>query len=368
MVIYAYAVLIFLVIRFSVTLFNYISNPKLPYSVKHYNDFVSILIPARNEAANIIPLLLSIKNQEYENYEVIVLDDNSIDETYSLCETFCKADTRFSVIKGNELPKGWMGKNYACYQLGLQSKANFLLFVDADTQIKKGLISALINRCNQGKLALLSIYPNQLMQTFNEKIAAPLMHFIPLNLLPLRLVKLAKSAVFAAASGQCMFFDAENYRKHHWHQQVKDKLSEDIEIVKLMKQHQFRVETLLSNQMIYCRQYDSFSEAVGAFSKNLLANFGNNILSLVVYLALVIVGPIILLFSYDAALVLFFLTLIMLSRVMISFLSGQKVWLNVLLHPFQMFFLFIIAILSIKNKLLRVGQWKGRAIYPHSLR
>lgn len=365
MIIYAYVVLVFLVIRFSVTLFNYISNPKLGYSVKHYNDFVSILIPARNEAANIISLLLSIKNQDYENYEVIVLDDNSTDETYSICETFCKADARFSVIKGNELPKGWMGKNYACHQLSLQGKGDFLLFLDADTQIKRGLINALINRCKLGKLALLSVYPNQVMQTFSEKITVPLIHFILLNLLPLRLVKLAKSSVFAAASGQCMFFDAQNCRKHHWHQQVKNKLVEDTEITKLMKQHRYKVETLLSNRVIYCRMYSGFSEAITGFSKNILANFGNNILSLVVYLALVIVGPIVLFFSNNVPLIVFFITLIVLSRVMISFLSGQKVWLNILLHPLQIAFFFIIALASIKNRLLKTGKYRGRWIYQH---
>ncbi len=67
MTIFIYAVLIFLVIRFSVTVFNFLSNPKLPRVIKHYQDKISILIPARNEEDNILELLVSIKNQDYTN-------------------------------------------------------------------------------------------------------------------------------------------------------------------------------------------------------------------------------------------------------------------------------------------------------------
>ena len=75
MTVFIYAILIFLVIRFSVTVFNFLSNPRLPRAIKHYKDKVSILIPARDEAENILQLLQSIKEQDYSNYEVIVLDD-----------------------------------------------------------------------------------------------------------------------------------------------------------------------------------------------------------------------------------------------------------------------------------------------------
>ncbi|RYX86560.1 glycosyltransferase family 2 protein, partial [bacterium] len=132
MTIFIYAALIFLIIRFSVTVFNFLSNPKLPRTIKHYQEKVSILIPARNEAENILQLLQSIKEQDYTNYEVIVLDDGSSDNTFELVTQFSEKNTQFKIFKGLELAEGWLGKNYACHQLSEMATGKFLLFVDAD--------------------------------------------------------------------------------------------------------------------------------------------------------------------------------------------------------------------------------------------
>ncbi|WP_419788671.1 glycosyltransferase family 2 protein [Mucilaginibacter sp. SP1R1] len=95
--------LFFIILRFAVTLFNFISNPKLHRVVKQYNDKVSILIPARNEAGNILTLLQSVHEHDYQNYEVIVLDDESTDDTYAVCSAFAANHPRFRVIKGGEI-------------------------------------------------------------------------------------------------------------------------------------------------------------------------------------------------------------------------------------------------------------------------
>jgi len=106
-------VLFFMILRFCVTLFNFISDPKLRRVSKHANNLVSILIPARNEEHNILSLLQSIADQDYTDYEVIVLDDGSTDSTYQFCSSFASRDSRVRVIKGDVLPAGWLGKNYA---------------------------------------------------------------------------------------------------------------------------------------------------------------------------------------------------------------------------------------------------------------
>jgi glycosyltransferase involved in cell wall biosynthesis len=362
MTIFIYAVLIFLVIRFSVTVFNFLSNPKLPRVVKHYQDKVSILIPARDEADDILELLISIKNQDYSNYEVIVLDDNSSDGTFTVVEEFCHANPQFKIVHGKELPKNWLGKNYACHQLSELATGKYLLFIDADESIKRGLINSLINRMEIGNLTLLSIFTNQTMKSIGEWLTVPLMHFILLNLLPLRLVKLSKNPAFAAASGQCMFFNANNYKENCWHERVKHRVVEDVEIMKLVKQEKFNAEALLANGLIYCRMYKNLGESLNGFSKNLLAGFGNNIIILLLYQLLVTIGPVILILNFNVALLVLPLTLIVLSRIMISYLSGQNVLINLILHPFQMLFFLIISLISIKKHIFKTGTWKGRTI------
>lgn len=357
-----YFIFFFLILRFTVTLFNFISNPKLTSSPREYDDLVSILIPARDEEKNIQNLLESIRDQDYQNYQVIVLDDSSSDDTFNICENFAVLDRRFSVIRGKELTKEWLGKNYACYQLAEEAKGRFLIFLDADETVADGLINNTVHRMKFYRLDLLSLFTNQVMVSLGERMIVPLMHYILLNLLPLRLVRLSKSPAFSAASGQFMMFNADNYREYQWHEQVKMKVVEDIEIMRSVKAAGLRGEALLANGYVFCRMYTSFIEAFRGFSKNLLAGFNNNVPGLFFYLLLVILGPFAIAYILSAELLFFALALIILSRVMISLMSGQSVWLNVLLHPLQLLSMLFIAVVSVKKYFTKTIVWKGRPI------
>ncbi len=357
-----YLVFFFLILRFAVTLFNYISHPVLPPAVNSYRDAVSILIPARNEEKCIGNLLQSILEQDFQDIEIIVLDDDSSDETHAICESFAKKDNRFRVLKGQALPAGWLGKNYACHQLAEAAHGKYLLFLDADELVQPGLIQAAVHRMKMQQLDLLSLFTNQITLSLGEKLVVPLMHFLLLNLLPLRLVRLSKNSAFAAASGQFMLFEAEHYRQNLWHEQVKARVVEDIEIMKLLKASGGRGEALLANGLIHCRMYTGFGEAVSGFSKNLLAGFGYSLPGLFLYLFLVVLGPLAIAFFLPLNLSLLALTLIVLSRIMISLLSGQSLGWNLLLHPLQMSVLVLVAILSMQKYLTKSITWKGRNI------
>ncbi|MDB5090624.1 MAG: glycosyl transferase family 2 [Mucilaginibacter sp.] len=354
--------LLFMVLRFTVTLFNFISNPKLTRVNRRYDDLVSILIPARNEANNILTLLQSIRNQDYKDYEVIVYDDDSSDSTYEICSNFATTHKNFSVIKGKELPQGWLGKNHACYQLAKKAKGKYLLFLDADDVVSDHLINSAIHRMYINKLGLLSLFPNQLMQTTGEKVTVPLLHFLLLNLLPLRLVFLSKNAATATACGQFMLFDAATYNENQWHQLAKDKVVEDAEIMRLVKAAAYNGEVLLANGMISCRMYKTYKEAINGFSKNALAAFSYSVPGLMVYILLLIGGPMIVLMTLNFNLIFFMGGLIILTRVMISLSSGQNPSYNIILHPVQMVNMVIIAFLSIQKQLTKRNEWKGRRV------
>lgn len=362
MVIIISIVFFFLVLRFTVTLFNFLSNPKLHRVAKHYDDLVSILIPARDEEENILTLLQSIHNQDYSNYEVIVLDDGSSDNTYKICEEYAAKHAHFKVIKGAELPHGWLGKNFACYQMAQQAKGDFLLFLDADEKVYNGLINSAVHRMYQRTLGLLSLFANQDMQSAGEKLVVPLMHYILLNLLPLQLVYLIKNSSVAAASGQFMLFDADVYRQNQWHEQVRHKVVEDVEIMKLVKDAKYNGEALLANGMVTCRMYKNYIEAVNGFSKNFLAAFNYNVFGFLIYILLVIAGPMLVIITFDFQLIFFMLGLIILTRIMISLSAKQNAIDNVFLHPMQMFSLTLIAFTAIQRHLTKTNVWKGRKI------
>lgn len=362
MIIVISIVFFFIILRFTVTLFNFISNPKLHRIARQYTDTVSILIPARDEGDDILTLLQSIHEQDYPYYEVIVLDDGSSDDTYQLCADYAEKHPKFKVIKGDALPTDWLGKNYACHQLAKLAKGNFFLFLDADEKVHNGLINSAVHRMYLRKLTLLSLFANQAMQTTGEKLVVPLMHYILLNLLPLQLVYLVKHSSVAAASGQFMLFDGDGYRQNQWHEQVKHNIVEDVEIMKAVKGSGYNGEALLANGMVSCRMYKSYNEAINGFGKNFLAAFNYNVIGFLIYILLVISGPMLVIMTFDFQLIFFMIGLIILTRIMISLSAMQNALYNVLLHPVQMFSLTLIAFTAIQKHLTKTTVWKGRRI------
>ena len=362
MIIAVTVTLFFVVLRFTVTLFNFLSNPKLTRVNKQYTDIVSILIPARNEEANILKLLIAIQLQDYKSYEVIVYDDESSDDTYHICTDHAAKDQHVSVIKGGKLPGGWTGKNHACHQLASKAKGEYFLFLDADDTVNNGLINSAVHRMKLYKLALLSLFANQEMETFGEHVTVPLLHYLLLNLLPLRLVFLTENAAVATACGQFMLFDADVYRQNAWHQLVKDKVVEDACIMREVKMAGLNGDVLLANGMMDCRMYRSYSDAITGFSKNALAAFNYSIAGLLIYLLMLLSGPMIVITTLNFSLIFFMGGLILLTRVMISLSTGQNVLYNILLHPVQMINLAIIAFLSIQKYLTKTVVWKGRRV------
>lgn len=94
---------------------------------------VSVLLLARNEAVNIAACVSSLLAQDYADFEVVALDDESSDGTGEILRQLSVRDRRLRVIAGRSLPAGWLGKHWACHQLAQAASGELLLFTDADT-------------------------------------------------------------------------------------------------------------------------------------------------------------------------------------------------------------------------------------------
>lgn len=362
MIIAIYITFVFLLLRFAVTVFNFISDPKLRRINRRYDNLVSILIPVRNEEDNILTLLNSIERQDYTDYEVIILDDDSSDRTYELCAAFAAKHHAFRVVKGKALLPDWLGKNYACHQLAQEAKGDYLLFLDADDQVYEGLINSAVHRMHSQQLGLLSLFVNLKMETLGEKTVVPLMSYVLLNMLPLRLIFLSKSPSISAASGQFMLFDAESYRQNEWHRLTKDKIVADSEMMRAVKSAGYNGESLLANGMVSCRMYKSYTAAIDGFGKHFLAAFNYNILSFLIFLVLLIGGPMMVIITLNLNLITMMVALIILTHTMISLLAGQNAVRNIILHPVQMLSLLFIAFSAIQRYLTKTTVWKGRRV------
>jgi glycosyltransferase involved in cell wall biosynthesis len=357
----SYIILAFLAIRLLVALTNLVTGRRLLSGQYSGNQFISILIPARNESENIGRLLDNIISQDYTNFEVMVYDDMSEDDTLDIVKAYSMKDSRIGYIEGKELPGGWLGKNYACHRLSLKARGSFFLFMDADVKIEKGLIGSSLHYFDREGLALLSVFPQQEMVTAGEKLTVPLMNWILVSMLPLMLVEYSSRRSLSAANGQFMLFDAGLYRKYRWHEKARSHKVEDIEIVKLIKREGHRVITLLSNGLIRCRMYSNLRESIEGFSKNVTAFFGNSALLTLLFTIVTSFGIFVLIFtSYLLAAV--YLILSVLLRIVISIQSRQNVLTNILLIIPQQIAFIVVVIKALYNKSVKYGNWKGRQI------
>jgi glycosyltransferase involved in cell wall biosynthesis len=362
MEIIAYASIAYLAMQLLVALVNLVSHQMLKPGALKIEPLVSILIPARNEEDNIGNLLDDLSSLDYDRLEILVYDDDSSDLTASIIHEKILKDNRIRYINSAGLHPGWLGKNHACHQLARQSGGDFLLFLDADVRLQPALLRDSMAFMEKFDLQLLSVFPVQIMKTLGEWLTVPLMNRILLGNLPLILVHIARLQDFAAANGQFMLFNAKTYKKHWFHELVKNEKVEDIRIIRILKGLKYKVQTLLSGGQIECRMYRGFGEGLEGFSKNIHAFFGKNWLILLLYVFLTTIGPLAVWLSISPAVFFSYLAGTVIFRTLVSAQSRQSVWINLVLMPLQQLTLIVISGMAAYRHFSGNLYWKGRRI------
>ena len=356
-------VIVFTAIQLIVAFVNFVFKQKMDIKSKsNENKLVSVLIPARNEEKNILNILRDLSIQDYHNYEVIVFDDQSTDSTAEIVATFMQKDKKVRLISSNGLPNGWLGKNHACHSLSVEAKGDYLLFIDADVRIKGEIIGETMHFAQKNELSLVSIFPKQIMHGWGEYATVPIMNYILLTLLPLILVRKIGLSSIAAANGQYMFFDAENYRNLLPHKAMKSEKVEDIKIARHYKQQHLKVACLASQKDAKCRMYDSYKESVNGFAKNVATFFGGSTLLAILFWLVTTFGFIPILIVYGSRGLALYLVVVLAIRLLVSIISKQSVSKNIIYLLAQQVSLGLIIIKSIQNKLKKEHIWKGRNV------
>lgn len=353
----------FAVIRFGISLINWAGQLYLSQPVTQMaNEKVSILIPARNEAHNLPALLSELLKQDYDNLEILVYDDHSEDETGAVVSSFAEKDPRIRLIHAPDLIRGWTGKNFACHNLAGHANGAYLLFLDADVHVSPDLVSKSLNYVKRKGVLLLSIFPHQRIHSLGEWLTVPMMNWILLSLLPLPLVRKSSRPSLAAANGQFMLFESESYKKNVWHEQVRESLVEDIEIIRLMKKSGYKVSTLLGDEDVMCRMYSDLNEGINGFAKNVIEFFGGSILAAFVFIFFTMGSVVIIPLALGWKGLALYVLLVLGIRIFISLASRQKVWKNLLLHIFQLAVFLLMTFKGMRVVLTGTYQWKGRTI------
>lgn len=232
---------------------------------------VSVVIPARDEEANIGDAVRCALAQEHPNLQVVVLDDGSTDGTAGILESF--DDPRLTVIRGGDepLPEGWLGKPWACQRAARHATGDVLLFIDADVRIAPCAVSRAVGYLEREEVGLLSGFGRMVMVTLGERVLQPVVAGMILAGNPLAEVNAPDNPEKALANGQFLMFRRAVYEDIGGHEAVADNVVDDIGLARAVKHAGHAAHAVMMQRLFSCRMYTSLAEVWQGWRKNLFA-------------------------------------------------------------------------------------------------
>jgi cellulose synthase/poly-beta-1,6-N-acetylglucosamine synthase-like glycosyltransferase len=239
---------------------------------------LTVCIPARNEANNIDACLQAVlANRGVADLRVVVLDDGSTDNTGAMASALAKTDARVHVIDGGDaaVPSGWIGKTWACERLLEKVETSVVVFVDADVRLGPEALVASTRILREHSLSLVSPYPKQLVGSWAERLTQPLLQWLWLTFLPLRLAERSKAPSLTAANGQFMMLDTKALRSIGGFSSVAGEVLDDVALARSLKRSGFRATVAEGSTLATCRMYDGWPALRDGYTKNLWSATGS---------------------------------------------------------------------------------------------
>ncbi len=324
------------------------------------HTLVSILVPARDEAANIAACLDHALAQTGAAVEVLVMDDGSTDGTDAIVRGYADRDARVRLLAAPALPDGWSGKMHACARLAEAARGTHLLFIDADVRLEPGAAAGLAGHAAAHDLALVSGVPKQSILTWGEGVTVPIINLLLIGYLPGGGRAFTRHPGFAAGCGQMMMFERRAYEAVGGHGAVRTTLHDGLKLSRLLRKAGHRTEIVEGTGIATCRMYRDFGESWRGFLKNAREGMATPI-GLPVWTVLLAgahLWPFFLLPAWQAALAL---ALVFSLRFAISRRVGDPSW-TILLHPVAVVVALAIQWTALTRALMgRKEGWKGRA-------
>lgn len=330
---------------------------------------VSILIPARDEAANIGEALDAALAQSGVGIEVVVLDDASTDGTDAIVAGRAEKDGRVRLVRGAALPEGWIGKTHACWQLSRQARHPVLLFVDADVRLAPDAAARISGEMARRSLDLLSGFPRQVTPTWTEKIVIPQIFTTLLGYLPLPLARARPDPPFGAGCGQLMAVRRAAYDAAGGHAAFAGRMHDGLELPRRVRATGGHTDLCDATPVAICRMYETPAAVWHGFSKNAtegmatkralpvwtLLLFGGHVLPFLTLIAALVAGAI-----WASVISGLACALVLGARIAMALRLRQS-WLSVVAHP-----LGVLVVLAIQwSALISAGRgrrviWRGR--------
>jgi chlorobactene glucosyltransferase len=229
---------------------------------------ITVVLPARNEAANIERCVCSLLAQNYPNFEVVVVDDGSTDATPQILADLVAQNSCLRVVRNSRLPRGWTGKSYAVHVGARSAHGDWLLFVDADVTLHPGALSAAYLAARAHGAAMLSLWAHQELLSFWERVVQPVIVGMSQAADPLQRVNSARHPNTAYANGQFILVERRAYRRIGGHAAVRDEVLEDQELARRFKHAAETMLMLDGTRVLSTRMYTSLGGIWEGWSKN----------------------------------------------------------------------------------------------------
>jgi len=243
------------------------------YSPRTSGPLLSVVIPARNEAANIESCVLSILATAYDAIEVVVVDDRSSDGTAAIVEQLERTPEsrgRLRLVRGADLPAGWFGKAWALVQGCRVASGTILLFTDADTRHGPELIPRCVAALEEEGVDLVTVLPRQEMVTFWERLVQPhVILALASRVGGLERINKTRVEWDGIANGQFILTTRAAYQTVGTHEAVKDRVVEDLALAQAYVRHGLNIFLIHGSEYMATRMYRSLAEIVEGWSKNL---------------------------------------------------------------------------------------------------
>ena len=210
---------------------------------------VSIILPARNEEDFIRECLDSLINQDYPNYEIIVIDDSSNDSTGEIISEYAKKNSKIIPVTAKPKPDGWMGKNWACMEGYQKATGELLLFTDADTKHSENVMSLAVAQLHSFNLDALSAIPKMVTFDFWTNITLPMIStFLHTRFSALNVNNPSKKTGYFF--GSFFIMKKETYEKVGMHEGVKHEIVEDGALGKKVKESGHKMRMVRGDHLI----------------------------------------------------------------------------------------------------------------------
>jgi hypothetical protein len=229
---------------------------------------VSVLIPARNEEWAIAAAVNSVLAGRGVEFEVVVLDDQSEDATAEIVAAIADKDPRVRLLRGQPLPAGWCGKQFACWTLARAAIHPLMVFLDADVRLAPDALARLAAFQEATGADLVSGVPLQETGTLAEKLLIPLIHFVLLGFLPIARMRRSLHPAYGAGCGQLFLARRAAYEAAGGHAAIRTSLHDGIALPRAFRAAGFSTDLCDVTDISTCRMYRTAGEVWRGLAKN----------------------------------------------------------------------------------------------------